>query len=156
MTTITKELICTYKVLDKSVKKFNFITLDEIAFFIQENSYGHRDSLENINNAINYVFNGVGGFVLLQYNDDNKLIGVAVMNETGMKGYLSNNILVYLAVGKTVVDREVREEIVKHAIEISDGDISLHLEKQNPARFMFEKLGFTNPFLEMRLRTSFE
>lgn len=145
-----KTKTCTYKVLKKEKNQIKEISITQIAEFIQDNSYGHRDTLDNINNAINYVFDGEGGFVLLQF-DENKLIGVAVMNATGMKGYLSDNILVYLAVHKSVIEKEIREEIVLKAIEMSDGDIALHLEKQNPARFMFEKLGFKNPFLEMRL-----
>jgi ribosomal protein S18 acetylase RimI-like enzyme len=37
------------------------------------------------------------------------------------------------------------------AIELTEGDIALHVEKDNPARFLYEKVGFTNPYLEMRL-----
>lgn len=158
MQTITKESekICTYTVLDRENQDVNLIEREEIAEFIQDNSFGHRDSLDNINNAINYVFKGEGGFILLQYNNYQILTGVAVMNETGMRGYLSDNILVYLAVSKKVIDRRISEEIVIETINRSEGDISLHLEKRNPARFIFEKLGFTNPFLEMRLSRTIE
>ena len=36
------------------------------------------------------------------------------------------------------------------AIEHCKGDIALHVTDDNPAKDMFEKLGFTNPYLEMR------
>ena len=37
-------------------------------------------------------------------------------------------------------------------IEFSKGDIALHVEKDNPAKYLYEKLGFTNKYLEMRLK----
>ncbi len=33
-----------------------------------------------------------------------------------------------------------------------DGDIALHVEPDNPARFLYEKYGFTNKYLEMRYK----
>jgi ribosomal protein S18 acetylase RimI-like enzyme len=41
---------------------------------------------------------------------------------------------------------------MKRAIELADGDIALHVEPDNPARILYEKLGFTNKYLEMRLK----
>ena len=40
------------------------------------------------------------------------------------------------------------KEIIAH----TKGDIALHVEANNPAKFLYEKLGFTNPYLEMRLK----
>jgi ribosomal protein S18 acetylase RimI-like enzyme len=37
------------------------------------------------------------------------------------------------------------------AIEHTQGNIALHVEPDNPARKLYEKLGFTNKYLEMRL-----
>jgi ribosomal protein S18 acetylase RimI-like enzyme len=37
------------------------------------------------------------------------------------------------------------------AISISEGNIALHVEPDNPAKILYEKLGFTNKYLEMRL-----
>ena len=39
---------------------------------------------------------------------------------------------------------------MEKALENASGDVALHVEKDNPARFLYEKLGFKNPYLEMR------
>jgi len=41
---------------------------------------------------------------------------------------------------------------MKKAIEHAEGDIALHVEANNPAKKLYEKPGFTNPYLEMRLK----
>ena len=46
----------------------------------------------------------------------------------------------------------VGKKIMQKAIEIADGDIALHVEPNNPAKFLYEKLGFENKYLEMRLK----
>ena len=40
---------------------------------------------------------------------------------------------------------------MKKASRVSDGDIALHVEPDNPARFLYEKMGFTSKYVEMRL-----
>jgi ribosomal protein S18 acetylase RimI-like enzyme len=40
------------------------------------------------------------------------------------------------------------------AINLAKGDIALHVEPDNPARHLYQKLGFDNKYLEMRLKKS--
>ena len=35
-----------------------------------------------------------------------------------------------------------------------EGDVALHVEPHNPAKKLYERLGFTNKYLEMRLTRS--
>jgi ribosomal protein S18 acetylase RimI-like enzyme len=37
------------------------------------------------------------------------------------------------------------------AIKMANGAIALHVEPDNPARKLYERIGFTNKYLEMRL-----
>ena len=37
-------------------------------------------------------------------------------------------------------------------IDETEGDIALHVEPDNPAKFLYEKFGFTKKYLEMRLK----
>jgi ribosomal protein S18 acetylase RimI-like enzyme len=41
--------------------------------------------------------------------------------------------------------------VITKAISIAEGNIALHVEPDNPAKGLYEKLGFTNKYLEMRL-----
>jgi ribosomal protein S18 acetylase RimI-like enzyme len=36
------------------------------------------------------------------------------------------------------------------ALRRADGNVALHVEPDNPAKFLYEKLGFTSKYLEMR------
>ena len=44
----------------------------------------------------------------------------------------------------------IGKQMMLKAIEIADGNLALHVEPDNPARFLYEKIGFTNKYLEMR------
>ncbi len=35
-------------------------------------------------------------------------------------------------------------------VELAEGNIALHVEPENPARFLYEKIGFSSKYVEMR------
>ena len=43
------------------------------------------------------------------------------------------------------------KKLMQKAIDTAEGNIALHVEPDNPAKGLYEKLGFTNKYLEMRL-----
>lgn len=139
-TLINKESGKTVLIHNGNVKNFLFKNLDE---------YG--DKLKDISHAIDYIFDEDGGFVLIQFYKE-EISGVVVVNETGMGGYIPENILVYIAIDPKHRGKGFGKELMLSAIQSCKGDIALHVEKDNPARFLYEKLGFTNPYLEMRLK----
>ena len=72
----------------------------KIIDFLYEHLDEFGDSKTAISNAIDYALNSyamAGGFVLIATEDD-KILGAVVMNQTGMKEYIAENILVYIAV----------------------------------------------------------
>lgn len=110
------------------------------------------DSKEAIEKSIDYAFSesdGCGGFLLEAYYED-KLIGALVMNKTGMAGYIPENVLVYVAVDSSYRGKGFGRKIVDKAIELADGDVKLHVEYDNPAKRLYERIGFTNKYAEMR------
>ena len=88
--------------------------------------------------------------MLLQEED--RIKGAVVINRTGMNGYIPENILVYIAIDKNSRGEGLGKRLMQEVIEHADGDIALHVEANNPAKILYEKLGFTNPYLEMRLK----
>ena len=69
-----------------------------------------------------------------------------------MGGYIPENILVYIAIHENFRGTGLGKKLMQSVIDQAEGDIALHVEANNPAKFLYEKLGFTNPYLEMRLK----
>lgn len=121
-----------------------------IVDFLHTHLEQYGDDKPQIQSCLNYVHEK-GGFILLGIVDD-EIVGAVVINETGMGGYIPENILVYIAMNKKYRGQGFGKELMKNTIKLCKGDIALHVEKDNPAKFLYEKLGFTNPYLEMRLK----
>lgn len=131
----------------------NDFTLTELVDFLHTHLDKFGDSKEAIKKCIEYSFSkneGCGGFVSAGFLE-NELAGAVVMNKTGMSGYIPDNILVYIAVNSKFRNKGIGGKLVRHVIEKSDGDIKLHVEYDNPAKRLYERIGFTNKYAEMRL-----
>ncbi len=125
----------------------------EIIDFLYTHLDKFRDTKEAIGKAIAYALSetaGPGGFVLRGKLQD-EIAGAVVVNRTGMGGYIPENILVYIAVDEKFRGKGYGRELMNKAIDIAEGDVKLHVEYDNPARFLYEKLGFTSKYMEMRL-----
>lgn len=132
--------------------EFNKTSKKEFIEFLYNHLDRFGDSKEAIEKSIDYSLSeseGCGGFLLEAYYED-KLIGALVMNETGMAGYIPENVLVYVAVDSSYRGKGFGRKIVDKAIEIADGDVKLHVEYDNPAKRLYERIGFTNKYAEMR------
>ena len=122
----------------------------EVAQFLFKHLEQYGDELKYIRKAIDYIFDVNGGSMVIQ-KTDNQISGAVVINKTGMSGYIPENILVYIAMDSKHRGKGLGKKLMQEAIESVEGDIALHVEKDNPARFLYENLGFKNPYLEMRL-----
>ena len=92
-----------------------------------------------------------GGFVMT-IERENQILAATIFNKTGMGGYIPENILVYIAAHSGHRGEGLGTTLLSKAIEYAKGDIALHVEQNNPAKKLYEKFGFTNPYLEMRLK----
>ena len=124
----------------------------EVNEFLFKSLQEYGDPKEDINAAINYALgeeNSPGGFVLVSF-DEQKVVGTVVVNRTGMKKYIPENILVYIATDPEYRGKGIGKNLMQTALENAEGSVALHVEPNNPAKGLYEKLGFTNKYLEMR------
>ena len=127
---------------------------DEIADFLFEHLDQYGDEHQAILKCISYAYGdneGQGGFILVAHNEDG-IMGVVIINNTNMGGYIPEHILVYIAVHEKTRGQGVGKALMERIIDETEGDIALHVEPENPAKFLYEKFGFTNKYLEMRLK----
>lgn len=137
-----------------AVNRPNALEKNEIINFLSKNLEEFGDPKNDIQKAIDYSikeFSSFGGFTMI-VSEDNNIKGAVVVNRTGMGGYIPENILVYVATDKNSRGQGIGKTLMEKAINHSKGDIALHVEANNPAKKLYEKLGFTNPYLEMRLK----
>lgn len=126
-------------------------TNQKIAEFLFKHLEQYGDPIDQIQACLNYVFNpDKGGFVALAYADDQEIMGATIVNQTGMSGYIPENILVYIAVDSQTRGQGLGKALMQMALEQAKGNVALHVEPDNPAKLLYEKLGFTNKYLEMR------
>lgn len=126
----------------------------EITNFLHTHLQEYGDPQKDIRRALDYSlkeFGSFGGFTMLLL-DEGEIVGATVINQTGMGGYIPENILVYIATHKDYRGKGLGKQLMKAAIEYAKGDIALHVEPNNPARHLYEKMGFTAPYVEMRLK----
>ncbi|TVQ86875.1 MAG: N-acetyltransferase [Bacteroidetes bacterium] len=125
----------------------------EVADFLFEHLDQFGDEYDAIMRCINFALDDkkkFGGFILVA-KDKDKVAGAVIINKTGMAGYIPENILVYIAVHQDYRGKGLGKELMLKTFDKAEGSIKLHVEPENPARFLYEKLGFTSKYLEMRL-----
>ncbi|MCF8373459.1 MAG: GNAT family N-acetyltransferase [Bacteroidales bacterium] len=120
--------------------------------FLYEHLEEYGDLKTDIAKCVDYAlreWQSFGGFILVSHEGE-KISGVVVVNQTGMKGYIPENILVYIATHKDFRGQGIGKHLMKETINHAQGNIALHVEPENPARFLYEKVGFTSKYIEMR------
>jgi ribosomal-protein-alanine N-acetyltransferase len=126
---------------------------EDLIDFLFANLQEYGDPKSDIEKAVSYALKettSFGGFVLVSYLE-NEISGVVVVNQTGMKDYIPENILVYIATHKNHRGKGIGKMLMQKSINLAEGNIALHVEPDNPARFLYEKVGFSSKYIEMRL-----
>ena len=126
----------------------------EVVDFLFDNLQEYGDPKHQIERAIDYSikeFTSFGGFTMVLIEEE-EIRAAVVVNKTGMDGYIPENILVYIATDKNHRGKGIGKKLLRSTIENAEGDIALHVDADNPAKKLYEKFGFTNPYLEMRLK----
>ena len=129
-------------------------TKNQIVDFLFDHLDEFGDEKIHIMKCLNYAVKdepSFGGQVIVLIEQE-KILGAVILNQTGMGGYIPDTILVYIATHRDYRGKGLGKLMMKKTLEITDGDLKLHVEHENPARFLYEKFGFTSKYLEMRYK----
>lgn len=132
--------------------EFDDITRGEFIDFLFTHLDRFGDPKKDIQKCLDYAFSNEkseGGFALAAFHN-NHLVGALIMNKTGMGNYIPDWVLVYVAVDASYRGQGFGKQIIEKAFAETDGNVKLHVEYDNPAKRLYERLGFTNKYAEMR------
>ncbi|MDX1586324.1 MAG: GNAT family N-acetyltransferase [Balneolaceae bacterium] len=142
-----------YSIIESDESNPTSFSRDDIAEFLYHHLDEYGDRKESILRCIAYAYGdaeGQDGFILVAHRDE-QILGAVIINDTNMGGYIPEHILVYIAVDAKERGQGIGKELMERIIDATEGDIALHVEPDNPAKHLYEKYGFTNKYLEMRL-----
>lgn len=111
-----------------------------------------EDSVSEIAAGVEYALDqsGYRGGFILAATENEEIQGALVLLNTNMKGYVPENLLLYVAVDSTKRGKGIGSKLIKKAIELCQGDIKLHVEYDNPARSLYQRIGFISKYADMR------
>lgn len=122
--------------------------------FLFEHLQDYTDPVSDIEKTVEYVLKetrSFGGFILVLYAEK-IMVGVVVVAKTGMVDFIPENLLVYIATHKDYRGKGYGRTLMQKAIDLADGSIALHVEPRNPAIALYEKMGFSSKYIEMRYK----
>ncbi len=132
----------------------NWTDLSGLVEFFHHTMKPYHDSAPDVRKGLLHAM-GTGqlsrGFlVLARCRASGKLVGGLTMLDTGMGGFVPENLLLFVAVDPTLRGKGLGKQIIDLAISKANGAVKLHVEKENPARRLYNRLGFTEKYVEMR------
>ncbi len=129
------------------------IQKEDLTDFLVKELGEFGDPKKDVMKCLDYAMEiqkGPGGLVIV-LGDFPDLDAALVINHTGMSGYIPEHILVYFAVSENLRGKGLGKSMLEFLLTKIEGGIALHVEPGNPAIKLYENLGFSNKYLEMRL-----
>jgi len=121
---------------------------EQFADFLFQHLGEFRDPRDDIVEALTYAREKGGWIYTLEQRD--QLAAVCVILDTGMKKFVPRNFLVYIAVDSERRGGGLGRTLIETIQNELGSSISLHVEHDNPAKRLYERLGFTSKYAEMR------
>lgn len=105
------------------------------------------DPVEEIKEAVKNAFEH--GYVVGAFEGE-ILLGAAILSRTRFETFFPKYHLSYIATKKGVKGRGIATQLLQKAIEISKGDLSLHVETNNQRAIkLYEKMGLRKKYYRM-------
>lgn len=123
---------------------------ERLVRFFHETMQPYHDQVPDIEAALDYALApGREGFLML-VRDEQQLLGALTMLDSQMGGFIPRWILLFVSVLPETRGRGVGRQLIERALAECDGPVKLHVEYENPAKRLYERLGFTTKYAEMR------
>jgi len=89
------------------------------------------------------------GFVIAAF-DNNEICGIGIVVDFGFKHFATKYHLAYIATNDKIEGSGIATMILNEAVELSEGNISLHVERTNLGAIkLYEKMGFKDYYSRM-------
>ena len=119
----------------------DFYAIDNYPMDVEESKKLFQEFITNENLGKSWLIfseNEIVGYIILTFIFSFEYSGkIAFIDELFIK--------------ETARGKGFGKQLMQEAISIAEGNIALHVEPDNPAKKLYESLGFTNKYLEMRL-----
>lgn len=128
----------------------DWANMEALTAFFHEQMKPYHDEMDDVRRGLDYAFDVQrGGFLVLAHQGD-RLVGGLTMLDTRMGGYIPRNLLLFVAVLPSLRGQGIGRRLIESAAAACEGPIKLHVEHDNPARRLYERVGFMSKYLEMR------
>ena len=105
------------------------------------------DPMKEIREAVENAFDH--GYVLCAF-DHETLVGITILSRTRFETFFPKYHLSYIATKKIVKGRGIATQLLQKAIDITKGDLSLHVETDNRRAIrLYEKMGLKRKYYRM-------
>jgi len=123
--------------------------------FLFEHQEGKKATKKAIRKAIQYSTKeipGLGGYVF-SIEEKDEILGLAVVNKTGMGDYIPENFMVFFVVHRSHRDMGIEQKLLDYTLQYCKGDVAIHITSENqcPNKQFFEHYGFNETHTELRL-----
>lgn len=141
----------TYVFVDRFANLPAGLDEQQLVDFFHHTMKPYQDSPEDVRRALHDALDedGLGGFLMVAMLGT-KLQGGLLMLKTGMKGYIPEHILLFVSIDPSLRGQGLGGKLIKKSMEHCDGQVKLHVDHDNPARRLYERLGFVHKYAEMR------
>ncbi|MCK8058199.1 MULTISPECIES: pyridoxal-phosphate dependent enzyme [unclassified Fusibacter] len=120
---------------------------EELVEFTKDWLAKYSDSTQETADAISNATEK--GFILMA-SRNNEYEGICIIVNTGFKDFIPSYHLAYIGTDKESGGRGVGTELIKRAIDLTDGNLSLHVDLDNKgAKKLYEKMGFKHCYNRM-------
>ncbi|WP_410881377.1 GNAT family N-acetyltransferase [Myroides sp. DW712] len=127
--------------------------VEQYANFLFQHLEQYGDAKQDILKALDYALgrnNKPGGIILIA-KAEGKIVGMTVVLNTLMEGFIPEHILVYIATDQTQRGKGIGGQLIDTLKTEVTGSIALHVDFNNPAQHLYERKGFEKKYIEMRV-----